>query len=223
MAALPEEQAAVAVARAEQVAAVAEDLTAAPTRVQVLVAAVDSAVMAAEVQAAADQECDDCMRALFGSQDLAMVTVGEESCQQMVAATAAVKGQSAEGQQQRRSRRRYRIRNRANGAPSSCVLESGRWTNLPRARRAAADTIAAVQVRKQQQQWRCRFHDVSSGCRRSRYEYAPEGRAPAEGGPDVLDPLVAARLKSLVGLVQAGLAQQQLHQLQLLFQLTQSQ
>jgi hypothetical protein len=77
VAALPKEQAVMAVALAEQVTAVAEDLTAAPTRVQVLVAAMDLAVVAAEVQAAADQECGDCMRALFCSQDLAMVTVGE--------------------------------------------------------------------------------------------------------------------------------------------------
>ena len=41
-----------------------------------------------------------------------------------------------------RSRRRHRVRRRANGAPRSCVLQSGRWINLPRARRAATDTIA---------------------------------------------------------------------------------
>ena len=60
------------------------------------------------------------------------------------------------------SRRRHRVRRRANGAPRSCVLESGRWINLPRARRAAAGTIAAMDVRKQQR--RCRFHDSSASC-----------------------------------------------------------
>ena len=52
------------------------------------------------------------------------------------------------------------------------------------------------------------------------------GHAPAEDGPDVLDPLVAAKLESQVGLMQVGLAlqeQEQLHQLQLQFQLTQPQ
>ena len=101
------------------------------------------------------------------------------------------------------------------------MLESGRWINLPRARRAAADTINVVQVRKQQrkQQQRCRFNDGSSRCRRSRCKCAPEGHAPAEDGPDVLEPLVAAKLESLVGLMQAELAQQQeqLHQLQFQF------
>ena len=127
-----------------------------------------------------------------------------------------------------RHRRRHRLRRRANGAPRSCVLESGRWINLPRARREAAGAIAVVQVRKQQrkQQRRCRFHDGSSGCRRSQCKYAPEGHAPAEDGADVLDPLVAAKLESLVGLMQAGLGrqqQEQLHQLQLQFQSVQPQ
>jgi len=123
----------------------------------------------------------------------------------------------------KRSRRRHRVRRRANGAPRSCVLENGRWINLPRARRAAADTIAVVQVRKQRRkqqckQQRCRFNDGSSGCKRSQCRFAPTGHAPAVDGPDVLDPLVAAKLESLVGLMQAGLGrqqQEQLHQLQL--------
>jgi hypothetical protein len=123
----------------------------------------------------------------------------------------------------KRSRRRHRVRRRANGAPRSCVLENGRWINLPRARQAAADTIAVVQVRKQRRkqqckQQRCRFNDGSSGCKRSQCRFAPTGHAPAVDGPDVLDPLVAAKLESLVGLMQAGLGrqqQEQLHQLQL--------
>merc|ERR1712166_384092 len=116
----------------------------------------------------------------------------------------------------RGSKRRHRIRLRANGAPRSCVLQSGRWINLLRARRAANDTIAAVQVRKQQhkQQRQCRFNDSGSGCRRSQCKYAPAGHSPAVDGPDVLDPLVAAKLESLVGSVQAGLEQRQQEQLQ---------
>ena len=97
------------------------------------------------------------------------------------------------------NRRRHKVRRRANGAPRSCVLESGRWINLPRARRAAAGTIAAVDGRKQQrkQQRRCRFHDSSASCRRSKCKYAPRGHAPAEDGPDVLDPQVEAKLEGL--------------------------
>ena len=117
-----------------------------------------------------------------------------------------------------RHRLRHRHRRGANGTPRSCVLESGRWVNLPHARREAAGAIAVVQVCKQQrkQQWRCRFHDGSSGRRRSQCKYAPEGHVPAEDGADVLDPLVAAKLESLVGLMQVGLGrqqQEQLHQL----------
>ena len=58
----------------------------------------------------------------------------------------------------KRSRRRRRIRHRANGAPRSCVLESGKWINLPRARRVADVRVTAVRARKQQR--RCRFHDT---------------------------------------------------------------
>ena len=272
-----EEQA--VMAAAEQVTTAIDELTAAPAQVQVRVAAVDSAVAAAEVQAAADQECGDCMRALFGSQDLAVVAIGEQAAatavtpqrtdvevqlqlnspaaqgsrwhfqesrwhlQEMqaaeewhkaaVGAVMAVDEQAAVEQAVSvvgggRHRRRHRLRRRANGAPRSCVLESGRWINLPRARRGAAGAIAAVQVCKQQrkQQRRCRFHDGSSGCRRSQCKYAPKGHAPAEDSADVLDPLVAAKLESLVSLMQAGLGrqqQEQLHQLQLQFQSVQPQ
>jgi len=140
----------------------------------------------------------------------------------VVVAAAAAEGQSAaeeqqqpEKQQQRASRRRHRVRRRANGAPRSCVLESGRWINLPRARRAAAHTIAVVQVRKQRRkQQPCRFNDSNSGCKRSQCRYAPAGHAPAVDGADVLDPLVAAKLENLVGSVQAGLEQRQQEQLQ---------
>ena len=85
----------------------------------------------------------------------------------------------------RGSRRRHRIRRRGNGALRSCVLQSGRWINLPRARRAANDTTTAVQVRKQQheQQRQCRFNVSGSGCRRSQCKYAPAGHAPAIDGP----------------------------------------
>ena len=260
-----EEQA--VMAAAEQVTTAIDELTAAPAQVQVRVAAVDSAVAAAEVQAAADQECGDCMRALFGSQDLAVVAIGEQAAatavtpqrtdvevqlqlnspaaqgsrwhfqesrwhlQEMqaaeewhkaaVGAVMAVDEQAAVEQAVSvvgggRHRRRHRLRRRANGAPRSCVLESGRWINLPRARRGAAGAIAAVQVCKQQrkQQRRCRFHDGSSGCRRSQCKYAPKGHAPAEDSADVLDPLVAAKLENLVGSVQAGLEQRQQEQLQ---------
>ena len=272
-----EEQA--VMAAAEQVTTAIDELTAAPAQVQVRVAAVDSAVAAAEVQAAADQECGDCMRALFGSQDLAVVAIGEQAAatavtpqrtdvevqlqlnspaaqgsrwhfqesrwhlQEMqaaeewhkaaVGAVMAVDEQAAVEQAVSvvgggRHKRRHRLRRRANGAPRSCVLESGRWINLPRARRGAAGAIAAVQVCKQQrkQQRRCRFHDGSSGCKRSQCKYAPKCHAPAEDSADVLDPLVAAKLESLVSLMQAGLGrqqQEQLHQLQLQFQSVQPQ
>jgi len=129
--------------------------------------------------------------------------------------SAAEEQQQPEKQQQRASRRRHRVRRRANGAPRSCVLESGRWINLPRARRAAAHTIAVVQVRKQRRkQQPCRFNDSNSGCKRSQCRYAPAGHAPAVDGADVLDPLVAAKLENLVGSVQAGLEQRQQEQLQ---------
>ena len=77
-------------------------------------------------------------------------------------------------------RHRHRIRRRANGAPRSCVLESGRWINLPRARRAAVDampavqksphtvTVAAVQEAVQQ----CRFYLIG-GCTRNQCTFGP--------------------------------------------------
>jgi len=210
---------------------------------------------AAETMAASEEgqvqvtEVTHCLQSMFEEQGEEAATecwqaaemavemqAAEERCKATVAAVVAtaaedqseMEDQQPKKQQQRASRRRRRIRRRANGAPRSCVLESGRWINLPRARRAAAGTIAAVDVCKQQhkQQRRCRFHDSSGSCKRSKCKFAPAGHAPAEDGPDVLDPLVAAKLESLVGLMQAGLGrqqQEQLHQLQLQFQSVQPQ
>ena len=180
---------------------------------EVMTKAIDHAAVAVEKRAA---EVAAGMQAAEERYEAAVTT------ETVVAAAAATKVQSAtegqqqlEKQQQRASRRRHRVRRRANGAPRSCVLESGRWINLPRARRAAAHTIAVVQVRKQRrEQQLCGFNDSSSGCKRSQCRYAPAGHAPAVDGPDVLDPLVAAKLESLVGSVQAGLEQRQQEQLQ---------
>jgi hypothetical protein len=172
----------------------------------VVTVAIDHAAVVVEKRAA---EVAAGMQAAEERYEAAMTT------ERVVAVAAATEGQSAaeghqqlEKQQQRASRRRHRVRRKANGAPRSCVLESGRWINLPRARRAAAHTIAVVQVRKQRRkQQLCRFNDSSSGCKRSQCRYAPAGHALAVDGPDVLDPLVAAKLESLVGSVQAGLEQ----------------
>jgi len=127
----------------------------------------------------------------------------EEWCKAAVAAAAATaaKGQSGmeeqqpKKQQQRANKRRRRIRRRANGAPRSCVLESGRWINLPRARRVTDVRVTAVRAQKQQRC--CRFHNGTSGCRRSQCKFAPAGHAPAVDGPDVLDPMVEAKLEGL--------------------------
>ena len=64
------------VAAGEQAAAAIDhdELTASSAQVQVLMAAVDSAVAAA-----ADQERGDCMRALLDSQDLAVVAIGGQA------------------------------------------------------------------------------------------------------------------------------------------------
>jgi len=215
VAALEEE---VVVAAAEQVTTATAELTAAPAQVQV---PMDLTAATAEVQAAADAGSSQ-----YRQQRMQAT---EEWHKAAVAAEMAVEEQVAVEQAVSvvggsRHRRRHWLRRRANGAPCSCVLESGRWINLPHARREAAGAIAVVQVRKQQR--RCRFHDGSSGCRRSQCKYAPEGHAPAEDGADVLDPLVAAKLESLVGLMQVGLGrqqQEQLHQLQLQFQSVQPQ
>ena len=43
----------------------------------------------------------------------------------------------------------------------------------------------------------CGFHDSTSGCRRSQCKFAPVGHAPAMDRPDVLDPLVEAKLEGL--------------------------
>ena len=87
----------------------------------------------------------------------------------VVAAVAAV-GEAAApttaeeaGAALKRSRRRSRVRRRANGAPRSCVLESGKWINLPHARRVADVRVTVVRARKQQR--RCRFHDSTGGCK----------------------------------------------------------
>ena len=86
-------------------------------------------------------------RAATGRTVVAAVVVAAVAA---VGEAAAPTAAEAAGGASKRSRRRRRIRRRANGAPRSCVLESGRWINLPRARRAAAGTIAAVDVCKQQ-------------------------------------------------------------------------
>ena len=101
-------------------------------------------------------------------------------------------------------RHRHRIRRRANGAPRSCVLESGRWINLPRARRAAVDTMPAVQksphtvtvAAVQEAVRQCRFH-LTGGCTRSQCTFGPPGHAPVLDGADRLDPLVMAGLGRL--------------------------
>ena len=70
----------VVMSAAEQVAATTDELTVAPAQVQVLVAAVDLVVVAGEVKATVvGSESGDCMRALFGSQDLAVVAIEEEA------------------------------------------------------------------------------------------------------------------------------------------------
>ena len=155
VAALEEE---VVVAATEQVimTTATAELTAAPAQVQVLM---DLTAATAKGQAAADPDSSQYRQQRMQATEewhKAVVTA-EMAVEEQVAVEQAV---SVVGGS--RHRRRHWLRRRANGAPRSCVLESGRWINLPHARREAAGAIAVVQVRKQQR--RCRFHDGSSGC-----------------------------------------------------------
>jgi hypothetical protein len=92
------------------------------------------------------------------------------------------------------SRRRHRIRRRANGAPRSCVLESGRWINLPRVRQRVPLMVASI---SKCNRTRCKFNDSLHGCQRSNCKYPPAGHAPEVDGQDVLDPMVESELNKL--------------------------
>ena len=107
--------------------------------------------------------------------------------------SAAAGDQLAIGRGSRR-RRRHRIRRRTNGAPRSCVLESGRWINLPKARQRTALMVASVSKCNRA---RCKFNDSLHGCQRSNCKYPPAGHAPEVDGPDVLDPMVESELDKL--------------------------
>ena len=54
-----------------------------------------------------------------------------------------------------------------------------------------------MRARKKLQLGCCRFHNGTSGCKRSQCKFAPAGHAPAVDGLDVLDPLVEAKLEEL--------------------------
>ena len=92
------------------------------------------------------------------------------------------------------SRRRHRIRRRANGAPRSCVLESGRWINLPRVRQRVPLMVASI---SKFNRTRCKPNDSLHGCQRSNCKYPPAGHAPEVDGQDVLDPMVESELNKL--------------------------
>ena len=107
-----------------------------------------------------------------------------------------------------RRRRRHRIRRRTNGAPRSCVLESGRWINLPRARQRTALMVASVSKCNGA---RCKFNDSLHGCQRMRSscKYSPAGHAPEVDGQDMLDPMIESELNKLRARV--GMLEMQLH------------
>ena len=91
-------------------------------------------------------------------------------------------------------RRKHRVRRRTNGAPRSCVLENGRWVNLPRARQKTPLMVASI---SKCNRTRCKFNDSLHGCQRSNCKYPPAGHAPEVDGPDVLDPMVESELDKL--------------------------